>query len=83
MARETKKQQTEKAIISLVLNYNYIMDQMQLFNSKDEEALATNREWREKHGISYIDYLRQDMNEKINKLKELGYNKVAETFNYF
>ena len=83
MARMTKKQQTEKAIISLVLNYGYTMEQIRLVNNGDAKALATNEEWEEKHKVSYTDYLREDLNATINKLKELGYNEVAETFNYF
>jgi hypothetical protein len=83
MARMTKKQETEKAIISLVLNYGYTMEQIRLVNNGDVKALATNEEWEEKHKVSYTDYLREDLNTTINKLKELGYNEVAETFNYF
>ena len=82
MARETKKQKTEQAIKTLVLNYGYTMEQIRLVGKGDFQALATNDEWLEKHGISYTDWLRQELKETLNTLRELGYNDLAETFNY-
>ena len=83
MARETKKQMTEKAIISLVLNYSYTMDQIEKENNKDPKALELNNEWIAKHGHSYTYFLRREMNEKIQRLTDLGYNGIADTFDYF
>ena len=82
MTRETKKQQTEKAIISLVLEFSYTMDQIKKENDKDQEMLDYNARWLEKHGISYTDFCRKQTKKAIDRLSDLGYTGLAETFDY-